>query len=104
MGSLLAHGGPLLRGAILASAGAVGYRLGVRAGRRKQPESDADPRAAPGNPSPDGLAGHSVEGAAQAVESAFVVAELERLARLFDQGALNQPEFEAAKRELLEEF
>lgn len=82
------------RGIAIAGAGAIGYGLGVHVRRRRRRQEHIMPPARAADARPDVVS----------VEPAFVVAELERLTSLLHQGALSQPEFEAAKREVLDGY
>jgi Short C-terminal domain len=94
MGLLVARRRPLLRGAMLAGAGAAVYHAGKRHEAREQQEYEdqqyADASQAQPAPAPPPAAGGT--GTAD---------ELERLKGLLDQGALTPAEFDAAKQKVL---
>jgi hypothetical protein len=77
---------PLMRVAAGAATATVAYKAGQR--RNQQNQYDDQAQAAPAAPAP----------AAGPVDS---TAELERLAKLHESGALNDEEFSAAKSKLL---
>jgi membrane protease subunit (stomatin/prohibitin family) len=84
----------LVRGAMLAGAGAAVYHAGKRHEASEQQEAEQDQQ----------LAGQSeAQQAAPAPEaSTGTVSELERLKDLLDEGALTQAEFDAAKQKVLQ--
>jgi membrane protease subunit (stomatin/prohibitin family) len=85
---------PLVRGAMLAGAGAAVYHAGKRHEASEQQEAEQAQQ----------VAGQSeAQQAAPAPEaSTGTVSELERLKDLLDEGALTQAEFDAAKQKVLQ--
>ncbi len=99
MGLMFRRRRPLMRGAMLAGAGAAVYHAGKRSQANTQHEYDQDEQ----------LAEVQSQQAPQyqappppAAPSSNTVNELERLKALLDQGALTQAEFEAAKQQVLQ--
>jgi hypothetical protein len=86
---------PLLRGAMLAGAGAAVYHAGKRQEADEQQEAD-DQQVQ----QPDGTS--EGQGAPAQQASGGTVSELERLKDLLDEGALTQDEFDAAKQQVLQ--
>jgi membrane protease subunit (stomatin/prohibitin family) len=90
MGLMRRRRRPLMRGAMLAGAGAAVYHAGKRHQANAQPEDDQDQQT-------DEVS----QDQAPAPASNDMVTELERLKGLLDSGALTQDEFDAAKQKVL---
>jgi membrane protease subunit (stomatin/prohibitin family) len=90
MGLMRRRRRPLMRGAMLAGAGAAVYHAGKRHEANAQPEDDQDQQV-------DEVS----QDEAPAPASNDMVTELERLKGLLDSGALTQDEFDAAKQKIL---
>jgi hypothetical protein len=90
MGLMRRRRRPLMRGAMLAGAGAAVYHAGKRHEANAQPEDDQDQQI-------DEVS----QDQAPAPASNDMVTELERLKGLLDAGALTQDEFDAAKQKVL---
>jgi hypothetical protein len=88
MGLMFRPRRPLMRVAAGAATATVAYKAGQR--RTQQSQSDDQAQAAPAAPAP-----------APASAPPDSTAELERLAKLHESGALNDEEFAAAKAKLL---
>ena len=88
MGLMFRPRRPLMRVAAGAATATVAYKAGQR--RTQQSQYDEQAQAAPAAPAP-----------APAAAPADSTAELERLAKLHESGALNDEEFAAAKAKLL---
>ena len=88
MGLMFRPRRPLMRVAAGAATATVAYKAGQR--RTQQSQYDEQAQAAPAAPAP-----------APAAAPADSTAELERLAKLHESGALNDEEFAAAKSKLL---
>lgn len=85
MGLMFRPRRPLMRVAAGAATATVAYKAGQRRNQQSQDDEQAQaPQAAPAAPAP-----------------ADSTAELERLAKLHESGALNDEEFAAAKSKLL---
>jgi hypothetical protein len=86
---------PLLRGAMLAGAGAVAYHAGRQREARDEQEADQDQQ----------LSGTSESEAPPASDEPAsgggTVDQLERLKQLLDEGALSQAEYQSAKQQVL---
>jgi uncharacterized membrane protein YebE (DUF533 family) len=80
---------PLMRVAAGAATATVAYKAGQR--RNQQNQDDEQAQAAPAAPA----------ATAPATAPVDTTAELERLAKLHESGALNDEEFSAAKSKLL---
>jgi Short C-terminal domain len=91
MGMMFRPRRPLMRVAAGAATAGVAYKAGQR--RTEQNQYDEQTQAAPRQAAP--------APAAPAPAPADSTAELERLAKLHDSGALNDEEFAAAKSKLL---
>ena len=85
---------PLLRGAMLAGAGATVYHAGKRHEASEQQEADQDQQLAAQSEAPEATPAPEA--------STGTVSELERLKDLLDEGALTQEEFDAAKQKVLQ--
>jgi hypothetical protein len=81
---------PLRRAAVVGGVAAVAHHAGTQSGEA-QAAAQQQAAAAPAAPAP----------AAPAVGSADMVAELENLKKLLDEGVLTQAEFDAQKQKLL---
>jgi hypothetical protein len=91
MGLMFRPRRPLMRVAAGAATATVAYKAGQRRTQQSQYDDQAQaPQAAPAAPAP-----------APAAAPADSTAELERLAKLHESGALNDEEFAAAKAKLL---
>ena len=91
MGLMFRPRRPLMRVAAGAATATVAYKAGQRRTQQSQYDDQAQaPQAAPAAPAP-----------APAAAPADSTAELERLAKLHESGALNDEEFAAAKSKLL---
>ena len=91
MGLMFRPRRPLMRVAAGAATATVAYKAGQRRTQQSQYDDQAQaPQAAPPAPAP-----------APAASPADSTAELERLAKLHESGALNDEEFAAAKAKLL---
>ncbi len=91
MGLMFRPRRPLMRVAAGAATATVAYKAGQRRTQQSQYDEQAQaPQAAPAAPAP-----------APAAAPADSTAELERLAKLHESGALNDEEFAAAKSKLL---
>ena len=91
MGLMFRPRRPLMRVAAGAATATVAYKAGQRRTQQSQYDDQAQaPQAAPAAPAP-----------APAPAPADSTAELERLAKLHESGALNDEEFAAAKAKLL---
>jgi uncharacterized membrane protein YebE (DUF533 family) len=87
MGLMFRPRRPLMR----VAAGAATATVAYKAGQRRQQQNEYNDQAPPAEPAP----------AAAAPAPADSTAELERLAKLHESGALNDDEFAAAKSKLL---
>ena len=100
MGLLFVRRRPLLRGAMLAGAGAAVYSAGKRRQAAADHEYAQDAQLAATAPPQQGESGPS---ASQVREpAADPIAQLERLKALLDQGALTESEYEMAKKKVLQ--
>jgi len=91
MGLMFRPRRPLMRVAAGAATATVAYKAGQRRTQQSQYDDQAQaPQAAPAAPA-----------SAPAAAPADSTAELERLAKLHESGALNDEEFAAAKAKLL---
>jgi len=86
---------PLLRGAMMAGAGAAVYHAGKQHEAREQEEPDQEQQVDDTSQAP------ADEAPPEAAASTGTVDELERLKGLRDEGALTQAEFDAAKQKVL---
>jgi membrane protease subunit (stomatin/prohibitin family) len=85
---------PLLRGAMMAGAGAAVYQAGKRHEANAQREDYQDQQI-------DDLSQNQARAPTSAPAATDTVSELERLKALLDSGALTQDEFDAAKQKIL---